>query len=60
MSNEYDPVETCVNCTVVLPITAMYYDTKSEHYVCDRQCFDEWADRHGDVVADYYFDNIVE
>lgn len=47
--------QTCVNCGAIRPADAMLYDELREHYLCDRECFDEWHDANPERVGDFYY-----
>lgn len=55
-----EPSAECVNCGASRLIGDMYFDEKAEHYVCDRECFDEWHDDNPEIVGDYYFEGNLE
>ena len=55
-----EPSVPCANCGNHKLIDEMLYDEKRLHFLCDRQCFDEWADSNFDVVADFYFGMYVD
>lgn len=44
----------CANCGNSGAAPDMYYDERVGHYLCDRQCFDEWADHNFEDVAEFY------
>jgi len=62
MSDRFQPPEPsvscsiCVNCGAERLADAMLYDERGENYVCDRDCFYEWADDNAEEVADYYYE----
>jgi len=45
---------TCANCGAERYADEMLYDDHMEHYVCDRACFEDWADDNFEIVNDYY------
>ena len=55
-----EPSATCANCGAYRPAGDMLYDERGENYVCDRDCFYEWADDNAEEVADYYYEMNIE
>ena len=54
------PTASCVNCGATRPVDVMLFDEQAEHFVCDRECFDEWHDANQEEVGDYYFEMNIE
>lgn len=51
-----DDAEECANCSASRPYSNMVYDEYTNHYVCDRECFDEWADSNREEVDGFYYE----
>ena len=47
---------SCASCGNERYADEMMYDEHMNHYLCDRQCFDDWHDENSEVVGDFYFD----
>lgn len=45
----------CSNCGREGFVSEMEFDDEAIHYVCDRQCFDEWHSDNVEQVGDYYY-----
>lgn len=45
----------CANCGGAKDVTDAVFDEMAEHYVCDRQCFDEWALDNAETVGEFYY-----
>ena len=50
-----EPRALCANCGAEGQAPEMLYDERAEQYVCDRGCFENWADDHFDIVCEYYY-----
>lgn len=55
-----EPAVPCANCGSHGLIGDMSYDEKRLHFLCDRQCFDEWADKNFETVVEFYYELNVE
>jgi len=55
-----EPRALCVNCGAESPASDILYDERAGHYVCDRDCFDDWADDNFDDIVAYYYEINVE
>lgn len=51
-----EPSVACANCAGRRAIGDMLFDERAEHYVCDRECFNEWADANFEHVSEYYYE----
>lgn len=54
-----EPAVACANCGRERPVGDMEYDEEMEHFVCDRDCFHEWADANFERVAEYYYERNI-
>lgn len=55
-----ESIEFCANCGASNGAGDMLYDSRADNYVCDHDCFDEWADGNMDVVSEYYYGMNIE
>jgi hypothetical protein len=45
----------CASCKAIIAEgKSAVYDENTEHYFCNRYCFEDWADDHFEQVADFY------
>lgn len=54
-----EPTANCIACGVNRPTGELQYDDQAEHFICDRDCFHDWADANIEVVADYYYESVI-
>lgn len=50
-----EPRALCAYCGAKGQAPDMLYDERAEQYVCDRGCFEIWADKHFDIICEYYY-----
>jgi len=55
-----EPSAICVNCGAERLASDLLFDEQAEHYVCDRECFDEWHENNIEEVGDYYWRMNIE
>ena len=59
MAKIYDSIVICANCLAKMPEGDALYDEREEHYLCSRNCFDEWVDSHFEEISEYYFERNI-
>ena len=55
-----EPNVPCSGCLGHKPVGDMLYDFHAMIFFCDRECFDEWADKSTETISEYYYRMNIE